>query len=149
MTSSTSRSSASIWLWMFWALGTYLALELGLFVVVSLALHTTEEKLVGSYLAFAAPAVIFLPLVWWLRKWEERGVPPKRLALEWGLCGAIFFSGIAAALLYSGVELHLLNPRDVAGLAIIVLVGVFAASFSLYSTVLRRISAGANSQNHG
>jgi hypothetical protein len=126
---------------MFGALCLYLALERGLFVIVKNVLHTTEGELAGPYLAFAVPGVIILLLAWWLRKWEERGPLPRRLALGWGLSAALFFSTGAIAFFYSAVKLHLLNPNDIASFIVVGAGGVLIASFSLYRSAITRISA--------
>jgi len=149
MASSILRSRAKFWMRMFWALCLYLALELGPFVIVKHVLHTTEEKLAGPYLAFAVPGVIVLLLAWWLRKWEERGPSPRRLAFGWGLSAAFFFSAVAGAFFYSGVTLHLLNPSKIGSFITVGALGVLIASFSLYYTALSRISARATRNTDG
>jgi drug/metabolite transporter (DMT)-like permease len=149
MTSSISRSPANFWMRMFWAFCLYLVLELGLFVIVKQGLHATEGELAGPYLAFAVPGVIVLLLAWWLRKWEERGPSPRRLALGWGLSGLLFFCAVAIAFFYSGVELHLLNLGVVASFIVVGVGGVLIASFSLYHSALRSISARTTRNTDG
>jgi hypothetical protein len=109
---SISRSRESIWVWLFWGLGTYFALESGPFLIAGRVLKRPAHELAGPYLAFAAPAVILLPLIWWLRKWEEQGASPKRVARGWGLSMVLFGIAIAFAVFYSGIKLHLMEQRD-------------------------------------
>lgn len=139
---SISRSRESIWVWLFWGLGIYLALELGPFIMAAQALNKTAGELAGPYLAFAAPAVIVMPLVWWLKKREEHGASPKRLARAWGLITALFIVAVTVALFYSGVELRLMDAsRAFGGFVAAALWGAFIVYFSAYRTALRQISA--------
>jgi hypothetical protein len=142
MTLSISSARESIWVWLFWGLGFYLALELGQFFILGRVLKKTAGELVGSYLAFATPAAIIMPLIWWLRKWEERGASPKRLARGWGLGTALFAIGVDVAVFYSGMVLHLMNPTDVVGGFITaVLISVPISYFVAYHLTLARISS--------
>ena len=77
-----SASRENIWVWLFWGLGIYLVLELGPFLIAGRGLNKPAQELAGPYLAFAVPCVILAPLIWWLRKWEEQGASPKRLAVD-------------------------------------------------------------------
>ena len=112
---SISRSRESIWVWLFWGLGIYLVLELAACRIAAQVLNKTADELAGPYLAFAVPWAILAPLIWWLRKWEEQGVSPKRLARGWGLSMALFGVAVAVAVFYSGSVLRLMDPTDVAG----------------------------------
>ncbi len=149
MTSSIARPRANIWVRMVWAVGLYLALELGLFVIIGQILHATVRALAGPYLAFAAPGAILLPLAWGLRTWEERGPSPRHVALGWGLCLALFTSALAVALVYACVEFHLVNPSDVWILVAACVAGVLLTSFNMYGMALARISARAARNTHG
>jgi len=146
---SISRSRESIWVWLFWGLGIYLALELGACRIAALVLNKTAGELAGPYLAFAIPWAILAPLIWWLRKWEEHGASPKRLARGWGLGMAVFGVAVAVAFFYSGSALRLMDPTDVAGGFIAtVLLSIPILYFGMYYTALRPISARAISK-HG
>lgn len=137
-------SPYSVWTWTFRSAGVYLALELALFVVVERVFHIPVGKLIGPYLANGAPGTIFFPVIWWLRKLEERGASPRRLAVGWGLCTALFFSATNVALLYSAVAFRLINPDDALwGFVLAEIGGVPAALFTAYSTALKRISTRA------
>ena len=144
MRHSISKSRESIWVWLMWSLLFYLVLEVGPFLITASALKKTAGELVGPYLAFAIPWVIMAPLIWWLRKWEEQGASPKRLARGWGLSMALFgVTGIAATY-YSGTELHLMDPKDaVGGFVFTLLLSVPTFYFGMYHMALRRISARA------
>jgi hypothetical protein len=129
---------------MFWAIALLLVLELMPAIVVKEVLHVTMGQLVGPYLAFAGPAVIFLLLAWWLRRQEERGAPPGRLALAWGLSAGLFVFTIGVALFYSASALHLIDPRESWGaLVFAVSAGTLVTSFTMYHKVLPTISARA------
>jgi fluoride ion exporter CrcB/FEX len=125
------------------ALILYLVLELGLFLVVKVVLHATAHELAGPFLAYAVPGATLLPFAWWLRKWEGHSPPPKRLALGWSLCVALISSLIGGAFYYSGVHLHLLNPKEVISFVVEGLAGVLTTSVSMYYMVLPRIAARA------
>ena len=122
----------------------YLAAEIVLFVIIKLVLNKTVVELASPYLVFAVPGVILLPLAWQLRKWEEQGSSPKRLAFGWTLCAALFFSTVAIVVIYSGVELHLVNLNDEWSFIVAGMVGVPTASLTVYRMALVRISARAN-----
>ncbi len=131
-------------MWLFWGLGIYLALELGACRIAAQVLNKTTGELVGPYLAFAVPWAILAPLIWWLRKWEEQGASPKRLAREWGLSMALFGVAMAAAVFYSGVELRLMDTTDaVSGFIAGVLISVPIFYFGMYNMALKRISSRA------
>jgi len=139
---SISRSRESIWIWLFWGLGIYLALELGPCLIAARVLNKTAGELVGPYLAFAVPWAILAPLIWWLRKWEEQGASPKRLARGWGLSMALFGVVVAVAVFYSGIVLRLIDPTDaVGGFIAAVLLSVPISNFGMYYRALPRISA--------
>src|SRR3954469_24448162 len=105
-----SASRENIWVWLFWGLGIYLTSELGPFLIAGWLLNKKADELAAPYLAFAAPMVILAPLIWWLRKWEEQGVSPKRLAHGWGLSMALFVAAVGVAVFYSGARLSLIDP---------------------------------------
>ncbi len=141
---SISRSRESIWVWLFWGLGIYLVLELGPFLIAAQVLNKTAGELVGPYLVFAAPAVIIMPLIWWLRKWEERGVSPKRLAHGWSLSLVLFGVAVDVAVSYSGVKFGFMSPMDaIGGLAVFILLSVSISYLTMYHRVLRVTSARA------
>jgi hypothetical protein len=146
---SISRARESIWVWLFWSLGILLALELGACRIAAQVLNKTAGELTGPYIAFAAPWATFAPLIWWLRKWEERGASPKRLARGWGLGMAFFSIMVDVAVFYSGRVLHLMNPTYVVGGFITtVLIGIPISYFVVYHLVLVRIPARA-ARNRG
>jgi hypothetical protein len=141
---SISRSSESIWIWLFWGLGIYLALELGPFLIAGHLLKKTAGELAGPYLAFAVPWAIMAPLIWWLRKWEERAVSPKRLAHGWGLSMALFVVVLGVAVFYSGVEFGLMDRKDaVDSFIVTALWGGCIVYFTLYHMALKRICSRA------
>jgi hypothetical protein len=141
---SISRSRESIWVWLFWGLGIYLALELGACRIAAQVLNKTADELAGPYLAFAVPWAILAPLIWWLRKQEEQGASPKRLARGWGLGMAVFGVAVSVAVFYSGMTLRLMDPTDiVGGFIATVLLSVPILYFGMYYTALRSISARA------
>jgi hypothetical protein len=142
MNLSISESGKNIWAWLFWGLGFYLVLELGPFLIAGWVFKKTAGELAGPYLAFAMPWAIMAPLIWWLRRWEERGVPPKRLAHGWGLSMALFGVAVAVAVFYSGVELRLMDLKGtVVGFIVVVLLIVPISYWTLYRRALPRISA--------
>jgi hypothetical protein len=147
MNFSISRSRDSIWVWLFWGIGIYLLLEAGPLLIAGWVLKKTAGELAGPYLAFAVPAAIIMPLIWLLRKWEEKGTLPKRVARAWGLSAAFFCVAVMVALFYSGAELRLMNTRDaLAGFVVTALWGGFIVYFTMYHMALRRISARAASK---
>lgn len=150
MRPSISRSRESIWVWLLWGYGIYLLLELGPFVIAAWVLKKSAGELAGPYLAFAVPWAVTAPVVWWLRKWEMRGVSPKRLAHGWGLSMAFFGVAEVAATFYSGVELRLMDPRDaVISFVVMVLLSAPIFYFVTYHRALRRVSARSASGKLG
>ena len=135
------NSRDGIGVWLYGALGAYLALELLPFLVAALASQKTVGELSGPYLACAMPAVIFLPLVWWLRRREKQGASPKVLARGWGVSGALWCAVTIIAVIYSGAKFQLINSKDsVDDLVFSALLGVPIVYFTLYYAVLMRIS---------
>lgn len=146
---SILRSRESIWAAMFWGLGIYLALELGPFLIAGRVLKKTAGELAGPYLAFAVPAAIIMPLIWWLRKLEEQGASPKQVARGWGLSAAVFCVALGIALFYSGVKLGLMDRGDaIVSFIAMALWGGCIVYFTLYHIALKRISERAASK-HG
>lgn len=142
---SMSRWRESIWVWLFWGLGTFLVLELGTFLLAGLALSKTAGELAGPFLAFATPSAIFMSFVWWIRKREDRrAASPKQLARAWGLSMMFFWAAAISAICYSGVELRLINHSDAIGVFITsILLGVPMAYFVAYSMTLPVITSRA------
>ena len=141
---SISRSRESIWIWLFWGIGIYLALELGPFLIAARVFNMAAGELAGPYLAFAVPWVILAPLIWWLRKGEEQGSSPRRLARGWGFGMALFGVAVVVAVFYSGVALRLVDRTDaVGGLIAAVLLSVPIFYFSMHHMALKRISSRA------
>lgn len=142
MNLSISRSWENIWVWLFWGLGIYLALELGPFLIAARVLNKTAEELVGPYLAFTVPAAVFMPLVWWLRKWGRLGASPKQLARGWGTSMACWFVVVDVAFFYCGVRLGLMNRNDALGALILsLLLSVPTGYFTLHYMVIARMSS--------
>ncbi len=140
----------SLWAWLLWSLPIYLVLEAGPFLIIGWGLKKTVGELIGLYLAFAVPAVILMPLVWWLRVREEQGASPKRLARGWVLSTALFLVAVIVATCYSGVELRLMDPMDaLGGFVVSVLLGVPSLYFSMYRRTLRAISTRAAVKRDG
>ena len=150
MKMSITRSRESIWVWLFWGLGTYLVLELGPFLLLGAALKKTAAELACPYLACAMPGVIFTPLIWRLWQRERLGTSPKRLAREWGVSAAIFGLAVVVAVIYSGVKLGLIDPSDaIGGLVVSVLLSLPIGYFTLHNMVLTRISSRAAGEGDG
>lgn len=140
----------SLWAWLFLALPIYLVLEVGPFMIIGWVLKKSVGELVGPYLAFAVPAVIIFPLVWWLRIWEEQGASPKRLARGWVLSTALFLIAGIVATFYSGIELRLMAPKDaLGGFIVAVLLIVPSLYFITYRRTLRVISTRASGKLDG
>jgi hypothetical protein len=138
---SISRSRQSLWGWLFWALGIYLALELGSFFIAALLLKTTVTELLGPYLAIAAPWIVFAPIIWWLRKREEQRASPTRLARIWGLSMAFFGVAEIAAIVYSGAVLRFITlTADLIASLLVLLLSVPILYFVMYYQALRVIS---------
>ena len=134
----------SLWAWLFWSLPSYLLLEVGAFVIIGWYFKKTVSDLAGPYLAFAVPWAIFAPLVWWLRMWEEQGASPKGLARGWVLSMAAFFIAVMVATIYSGIELHLMDPSDALGTFVaVILLSVPTLYFVAYRRTLDVISTRA------
>jgi len=147
---SISEFGKNIWSWLFWGLAFWLVMELGPFLIAERVLKKTAGELAGPYLAFAVPWAIMASLIWWLWKWEERGVSPKRLARGWGLSMALFIVALGVAVFYSGVELGLLDRKDaVVSFIVTTLWGGCIVYFTLYHMVLRRISARSAGKQEG
>jgi hypothetical protein len=136
----------SLWAWLLWALPIYLVLEVGPFLIIGWGLEKTIGELVGPYLAFAVPAVIMMPLVWWLRVWEKQGTSPKRLARGWVLSTAMFFVAGIVATFYSGVELRLMDPKDAMGGFVVAVLLSIPSLFVIYRMALRVISTRATGE---
>lgn len=143
---SISRSWESLWVWLFWAIGIWLVLELGPFFIAALALRKSAGELAGPYLAFAVPWAIMAPLIWWLKKWEERSVEPKRLARACGVSTALFGVVLLLAGSYSGVKLGILNPMDALGGLIL---SVFLCVPIFYFTVHHMVMTSRSSRARG
>lgn len=139
---SISRSLENIWVWLFWGIGIYLALELGPFLIAGQVLKKTVGEMAGPYLAFAMPWVIMVPLIWWLRKREEQGTSPKRLARGWGLSMALFGVVLGFAVFYSGVKFSLIGLSDaVISFVTTALFSGLIFYFGMYHMALKRISS--------
>ena len=134
----------SLWAWLSWTLPIWFLLEVGQFLIIGWVFKKTTSELIGPYLAFALPAVIFMPLVWWLRILEEQGTSPKRLARGWLLSTAIFFFTVIIATFYSGVEFRFMDPKDaLGGFVAAVLLSIPSLYFISYRWTLKVISARA------
>jgi hypothetical protein len=136
-----SRSRESLWVWIFWALVIYLALELSVFFIAALVLNKTVTELTGPYLAIAIPWMVFAPIIWWLRKFEER-VSSTRLARLWGLSMALFGGAEIVAIVYSGVALRFmtLNYELIAPI-LVLLPSLPILYFVMYHQALKHIGA--------
>ena len=142
MIPSISRSRESLWVWLFWTLGVYLALELGFFFITNLLLKRTYTELVGPYLAIAVPWIVFAPIIGWLRRREEARALPARLARIWGLSMAFFGGAEITAILYSGLVLRFMTlTDDLVASVLFLLPSVPILYFVMYYQALRHISA--------
>ncbi len=147
---SISRSRESVWVWLFWGLGIYLAFELGACRIAAQVLNKTADQLVGPYLAFAVPWAILAPLIWWLRKREEQGASPRWLARGWGLATVLFGVTAVIAVFYSGTVLHLMESADIlGGLIVTLLLSIPILYFGMYHKALKSISARATNKRSG
>jgi len=144
MRTPTAGSRLSLGAWLFRGLGTYLVLESLPFLMLGLALKKTAAELAGPYLACATPAAILLPLVWWLKRWEEQGASTKRLARRWGASMALSGVAVVVAVTYSGVKLGFMDPKNALG-GLVVSVSLCAPIlyFTLHHMVLTSISSRA------
>jgi hypothetical protein len=141
---SISRSRESIWIWLFWGIGIYLALELGPCLIAARVLNMTVGELAGPYLAFAVPWAILAPLIWWLRKGEEQGASPKRLARGWGLSMVLFGAAVTFAVFYSGIKLGFVDINDaVIDFVLTVLVSAPIFYFVMHHMAMTRTSVRA------
>jgi hypothetical protein len=142
MNLSISEFGKNIWAWMFWGLVFWLVLELGPFFIAGWVFKKTAGELAGPYLFFAAPWAIMAPLIWWLRRWEDQGVLPKRVARGWGLSMVLFGIATAFAVFYTGIKFHLMEPRDaVISFFVMVLLSAPIFYFVVYRRALTRISS--------
>jgi hypothetical protein len=142
MNLSISECGKNIWAWIFWGLVFWLVLELGPFFIAGWVFKKTASELAGPYVAFAVPWGIAMPLIWRLRKWEEQGASPKRLARGWGLSMALFVIATGAAVFYSGVKLCRMDRLDaIVSFAATAFLGGGIVYFTLYHMALRRISS--------
>jgi len=125
----------SLWAWLFWAVPIYLAMEVGAFLIIGLAFKKSIGELITPFLAFAVPALIFFPLVWWLRILEKQGTSPKRLARGWVSSTALFLIAAMAATFYSGIHLRLMDSN---GAMVVFAVASLFCIPSLYFGMYRR-----------
>ena len=147
---SISRSTENIWVWLFWGLGIYLLLELGPFLIAGHVLKKTVGDMAGPYLAFAMPWAIMAPLIWWLRKREEQGASPRRLARGWGGSMALFGVVLGFAVFYSGVQLSLIRLSDaVISFVTMALFSGLIFYFGMYHMALKRISSRTTAKAGG
>ena len=124
-----------------------LVLTLIPFFLVKLVFHTTARALAGPYMAFLVPQWICLTLSMWLRKLEERGVSPKRLAIGWCVMIAFFYWAVIAACFYAGVTLRIVRPGDpewVFVFGMMAIVGTASSYFIGYKRTLQVILARSN-----
>ncbi|MGB6691060.1 MAG: hypothetical protein WBE76_24770 [Terracidiphilus sp.] len=150
MNLSISEFGKNIGAWMFWGLVFWLVLELGPFLITGWVFKKTAGELAIPYLAFAVPWAIMAPLIWWLRKWEERGVSPRRVARGWGLSMVLFGFAVGFAVFYLGINLHLIAPRDaVIGFVVTVLLSAPIFYFGMYHMALARISSRTSGKLSG
>jgi hypothetical protein len=134
----------SLWAWLLWTLPIWLLLEVARLLIIGWLFKKTAGELIGPYVAFALPAVIIMPLVWWLRILEEQGTSPKRLARGWLISTAIFCFTVIGATFYSGLKFQLIDPKDaLGGLIVSVLLSAPSLYFISYRWTLRVISARA------
>jgi len=129
-----------LWAWLFWSLPIYLVLEVGAFLIIGEGFGKTAGELVSPFLAFAVPWAIFAPLVWWLRILEEQGTSPKQLARGWVLSVAVFFIAVIVAVIYSGIEFRLIDPKDALGRFVAGVLLSLPSYFITYRMMLRVIS---------
>lgn len=146
MNLSISEFGENIWAWMFLGLVFWLVLELGPFCIAGRVFKTTAGELAGPYLAFAVPWAVMAPLIWWLRKCEERGVSPKRLAQGWGLSTVPLGVAVAIAVFYPGAEFRLMDRKD--AVVSFIVVELFSVPI-LYCTLYYMALAIASSRTSG
>jgi drug/metabolite transporter (DMT)-like permease len=115
-------------------------------IVLKQIFHATVRQAAGPVLAFAGPGVIALLLIFQLWKWQERGAPPKRLALAWCLLIGTFGFATSVGTLYSASELHLLDEDVLVPVTCMVFAAAVFTSFRLYPKTLE--SASARAENY-
>jgi uncharacterized membrane protein YhaH (DUF805 family) len=133
----------SLWAWLLWCLPIYFVLEVGTFLIIGSILRKAAGEFVGPYLAFALPAVIFFPLVWWIRILEQQGTSPKRLARGWVLSTSLFFLLVIVATFYSGIELCLMDRKDALGGFVVCTLLCVPSIYCMYRRALSVISTRA------
>jgi hypothetical protein len=138
----------SLWAWLLWSLPIYLVLEVGASLIIGEGLKKTVGQLAGPFLAFAAPAVTIMPLIWWLRILEDKGAPPRLLARGWVLSAGLFFVAVMVATFYSGIELRLMDPKTALGAFVAcVLFGIPSLYFIVYRRTLKVLSTRTEGGN--
>ena len=146
----SSRWRRSFCGWLVEGLSLYLVLGIGLFLVLQFALKKTAAELACPFLACATPEPILLAVVWWLRRREEQGVSPKRLAREWGVSVTAWGAALVVAIAYAGARLGFLDPTDaVGGLIVTELVGIPTMYFTTYYAVIAGMSSKAAGKGDG
>ena len=109
-------------------------------LVVKLVFNRTIAELIGPYLAYSIPGMIFLPCVTWLRE-NEGNVRPKTLALAWSFAMAMLFCSAIAATSYSAVTLRIVNlDRAIWTSAAAMVFGSALSGFRVYPHTLKIIS---------
>lgn len=139
----SSKSRSRVLIWVLSVFGVALAVEFVLFVEANQVFHQTVAVLTAPYMVFPAMPFFCLVFSMWLRKLEDRSVSPRWLALGWGLLIALFFSGIAAGVFYSGVKFHVIDPGEFWLFFTVESAPTIGFSVMTYKMALKRISARA------
>jgi hypothetical protein len=136
---SISRPRESLWVWMFWFLGLWLLFEASTFFAVGWVLMLGLQQLAAPYAAFAAPAVVFGPLVYRVNR--RTADPPKRRARGMAVACVVLVLLEAGAMCYSSVKLGLVSGGESLATAIVLwLFGGPIVYFAAYRTSLARLS---------
>jgi|SRR6185437_7805976 len=137
--SGRNRSLTSRYIW---PLCIYWALEGLPFLGIKLLFNKTPTELAYPYVACAIPGIAFFLFVSRLRQ-QETEATPKRLALKWGVGGAVFASATVVAVTYSGVSLGLMDRTNALSATIVSVALAAPICFViLRSMALARISSG-------
>ena len=140
-----ARNISSLRAQALWAVSFCLVLQFAVFAVAKQVIHVAWGELVGPYFAFALPTIIFVPSFMWLRRLEYHATSPRRLALYWGVTTGSSLVMWIVAFVYSGLELHLINPNNTWAFVVAGGVGIVVESSvvyrNMYRTLLTRMSA--------
>jgi hypothetical protein len=114
-------------------------------LLAAIVLKKSAGQIAEPYFALVAIQIVATMLAWRLRKWEERGGEPARVAFGWALMVAFLSCGAIATFVYSAAEFRLLDVR--ANWDVILFAGIatiFVSGVSMYYQSLPRLVARAS-----